>query len=185
MNIVDVGAYLGIYSLTAAEINGSSQITAFEPNPTSFQKLVQNITLNKLENIVALENACGDAPSTSTLNVDKSRVGSSGATMAITEGLNFIGVTVEQVTLDSTLQNADLIKIDAEGWEINVLRGAIRILAQCKPTLFLEILSPAAFDEILMFLKPYGYSSTEFLGRRDEEPIQTNKWTGKGNYLFT
>jgi len=126
--VVDVGANFGLTALAAFSAVGSGgQVHAFEPHPRIFSFLVGNIEFNGAQAVVTPYNlAIGERPGTVFLTDeradDQNRV-SSDAT----------GVRVPMSTLDdaaSRLPPVALLKIDVEGYEKFVLRGATQTLAR-------------------------------------------------------
>lgn len=122
---VDVGANAGVYTLLASGHVGSTSV-AIEPVPGTFRRLAENVQLNGLWEEVRMLNVA---------------VGSESGTVWMTNShdtMNFVmpssrdeeGIEVQQVALDEVLQDVypALIKIDVEGYELNVLQGADLIL---------------------------------------------------------
>nr|WP_311732983.1 FkbM family methyltransferase [Sulfurisphaera ohwakuensis] len=110
---VDVGAYIGAYTLRAAK--HGAKVYSFEPNPYSFNLLLLNVKDNGFEDRVILYNvALGDRDGeiSLALNLDESHV-------------SIEGYKVKMRTLDSfNIRNVDLLKIDVEGFEKEVLLGS-------------------------------------------------------------
>ncbi len=124
---VDVGANIGSYSVLASAVAGARTVS-FEPVPSTFLHLKHNISINNIEPLVALYN-CGAGEKEGKLfftsNFDTmNHVVSDPATRGEES------IQVDIVTLDSVLQNdiPALIKIDAEGFEMSVLKGGSHIL---------------------------------------------------------
>lgn len=133
---IDIGANVGTTTLVAASVVGNSGIVlCFEPNKRTYKALTENIKINKFNNILSKQCALGDSNGvvyfSSGDNDDMNR---------ITE--DRIGNTVQLATLDSYTQHLNkirLIKIDVEGYELRVLRGAILTLAKTDIVLFESI----------------------------------------------
>ena len=117
---VDVGANLGQFTLLASGVCKANAI-AIEPIPQTVLELKKNITLNSLENKVTVLN-CGISDKKGLLNftTDKSVMNA----VALTSSSRTLEVKVD--TLDHLLLNKEpvFIKIDVEGFELNVLKGA-------------------------------------------------------------
>lgn len=150
--IFDVGANIGVYSVLAAKANNASQVYAFEPYSTNYQKILKNIENNSCSNIVPLMLALGDEKKMLSFNVPKNtELSTSVASVnaVFTEAWNeFQGETqeiqVEQTTVDNfvrtkNIQRVDLIKMDVEYYEMNVLRGGIETIKNFKPAILCEI----------------------------------------------
>jgi FkbM family methyltransferase len=128
--VIDVGANVGYYALTAASRVGPyGRVVAFEPGPAPAARLRENAALNGLSNLTVVEAAVSDRPGTLRLNLGEN----SEANSLYDAGPSAVGsVEVQVVALDEHvegLDRVDLIKIDAEGAEVGVLRGARRLLS--------------------------------------------------------
>jgi len=127
---VDVGAHVGKYAVRMAKYYG--KVIAIEPNPEAVEVLKKNIELNNVSNVEILNVACGDIEEERILHI---RGGSS----------TFFGkyggkaeVKVKVARLDNLVKKADVVKIDVEGWELNVVRGAKKLIETCKPVFLIE-----------------------------------------------
>ena len=120
---VDVGANVGSYTVLASACVGSASI-AIEPVPDTYQKLLENIRLNSIEELVRpLNIGLGDQQGMLNFTNDQDTVNH----VAMRNEKNTVSVTVD--TLDHVCDIGPvLIKIDVEGFEYQVLRGATRIL---------------------------------------------------------
>ena len=133
--LIDVGANVGYYTLLASRLIGASgRVVALEPSPSNALFLRKHIRLNCPDNALALACAVGDTDGTVHF---KSQLGT-GRGYVDKDG----DVEVRMRSLDSIVKSENLrpthIKIDVEGAEIGVLRGARRTLTNMRPTLFLS-----------------------------------------------
>jgi FkbM family methyltransferase len=123
---VDVGANVGAYSLLASGGCGSRTV-AIEPIPTTYAQLLLNIQLNNLSELVAPLH-CGAGSTRSRLNFTSEQ----GALnrVALPNGETGTVVNVPVIPLDEIeeIDNPVLVKIDVEGYEYEVIRGAARTL---------------------------------------------------------
>lgn len=147
---IDVGAYTGLYSILAAQ-NGA-QSHAFEPNPAVFYRLSENVRANR----ATVNCYCCAA---SDFNGQVEFVGR--PSVALTSGGKVKeGSGTECATIDSmAFEGVTAIKIDAEGHELEVLRGAVETIKRDKPLIITEALSVAANQTQDCFLSPLGYTS--------------------------
>jgi len=135
---LDIGAHCGVYSLLmAAKCGQTGHVVAFEPDPYARKLLAQNLRLNPhLKRPIVEKCACSDEVGEAILF---SRGGNSQSPLA-RSGVEFSPthksdeIRVSTVTLDCYLSEHRLpaprcIKIDAEGAEIRILKGAKQILA--------------------------------------------------------
>ena len=132
---IDVGSYIGLMALAASKLVGEDGVVhAFEPEPRSFDVLRKNVEMNRAPNVLLHNVALGSAPG-------KARISSSPtsrASAALMRRPELGGgeeVTVE--TLDRVLSRSTpptkrsrlrIMKVDVEGWELEVLRGARELL---------------------------------------------------------
>jgi len=121
---IDVGANAGSYAIWAGELG--AEVIALEPAEDTFALLLENIALNDYRvNAIraAAGSACGTASFTSGLDC-VNRLNPQGGVKATT-------VTVDMVTVDSIIGHRTVagMKVDVEGFEIDVLRGCERALS--------------------------------------------------------
>jgi len=142
--LVDVGAHDGLLALPLAALPGA-RVLAFEPLPEAFARLAARCA--GISTITPLPQALGDAPGELVLSVpvvDGVAQEQWASTVKRFEGfgaqVQARRVTVPVVTLDSlALRDVTAIKVDAEGAEYEVLRGARDTLLRCRPVLTLEL----------------------------------------------
>jgi len=117
--IVDVGANIGFYTLFFASLNMTGKIYAFEPEPKNFEILQKNIIVNNLKNITCYNYAISSRSGLLNLNLSE-HMGQ--------HSIGNSGIEVKCVKLDDVVDSAGFIKIDAEGHEIEILKGMSRLL---------------------------------------------------------
>ena len=173
---IDVGGHVGYLSLIMARLVGpQGRVVSFEPVPQTCKALEENIQLNGLNNIGHECAAVGNSEGTLELVCTK---GQELSWTASSVGYSVPGeqmrISVPVVTLDHYLQRRalrpNLIKIDVEGAELSVLRGARRTLQEIRPVVLVEIhdLGEKHKAEALALLEEFGYTVTS-LGTRDRE----------------
>lgn len=155
--VCDVGAYTGLYSLVAAGMGAS--VIAYEPNPPVFERLRQNVWVNELRLdgvILTVPVAVSSQPGQVALSVNpRVRLTSGGSVVP--------GTGINAVTIDSQFSNAAedellvAIKIDVEGHECDVIRGAMETLRRCMPLVITEALDDQAYADQQALLVPLGY----------------------------
>lgn len=130
--VLDVGANIGVIAQALA--HQGHQVITFEPQAGLFDILSENMKPYPLSS-VCYNVAVGSQVGTTTM--PRQRYYSEGNFGGISCGSGDVTVPVE--TLDSLgLPMTKLIKVDVEGWEEEVLRGAIDLIARDKPILYLE-----------------------------------------------
>jgi FkbM family methyltransferase len=146
--IVDVGAHIGRYSIIGSKrVGPNGKVIAIEAHPHNFEILNRNIKLNKLTNVIALNSAVYSKETKINLYTPGQQFGHTIYNTIISDRAkkedNF--VEINSNTLDNLLQqqngisHADInwIKIDVEGAEFEVLKGATAILSKSKDTALL------------------------------------------------
>lgn len=127
---IDVGAHIGNHSLWFAGICGFD-VVALEPNPTSFVSLSANFSRNAIR-ARAVNIAAGEKRGRGTLQ--ELRPGNSGMTEVV-PGEGDVRITpIDRLGC----QNVGLIKVDTEGAELDVLRGAFETIARDRPLIYVE-----------------------------------------------
>lgn len=133
--IIDVGAHIGLFALKAAKKAKNGIVIAIEPHPFNYKLLRRNMVINGVRNVIPVKLALSDFSGTTKLCISKQ---SSGHTISakrkeMSERITETYLEVEVKTLDQLineleLDRVDFIKIDAEGAELEILRGAERTL---------------------------------------------------------
>lgn len=152
--VVDVGAYTGLYALYARQ--AGARVYAFEPNPANYERLLQNVEANPGGNGIMSAFCCavGQGPARVEMTdlENRPRLTSAGKVREAAGG------RIEMVSLDSlNLPRCDAIKLDVEGMELEVLRGAARTIAGYLPRLILEANDEEHRDALDRELSQYGY----------------------------
>ena len=135
---VDVGANIGIHTLVLSRCVGrTGRVYAYEPLEALYRRLTTNLSLNSAGNVTARPYGAGEKAGTiafddhaGDFNIGKGRFDPGGAG------------TIQVRTLDDELRGVDapvsLIKIDVEGYELPVLKGACDTLQRHRPVLLIE-----------------------------------------------
>lgn len=138
---VDIGANIGMLTLLAARCVGpSGRVDSFEPNPACLLELRQHLAINGIEHVRVHAFALSDNVGRLTLNLADSHTGT--ATLAP------VLAAIETVEVEVRVGDFELagstpiraIKIDVEGFELNVLRGLAKTLASHRPLLITEFI---------------------------------------------
>jgi FkbM family methyltransferase len=171
---LDIGANVGIHTLAVAQhVSDGGAVVSFEPHPVNHRLLIHNIVQNRLRHVVAENLGLAESPSVLT-----------GAACA--QGGNWSLASqgdyrfeVKLVRLDDYLQDhpvprIDLIKLDVEGAEVRVLRGAKQTIDRFHPLVVFEVcpswLTKMKTSPVELFaeLVGHGYSIHPLPGRKLE-----------------
>ncbi len=144
--VVDAGANFGHYSLSAASILGqSTDVFAFEPHPVTFGDLKRNVELNRFSNVHPVNVGLAASDGEMTLFADDKNPGGHSFLQWNREGIDGKAYSVPVTTLDGFLESRApgkklcLLKIDVQGFELDVLQGAEKTIARDRPYVLCEV----------------------------------------------
>ncbi|MEM3191658.1 MAG: FkbM family methyltransferase [Candidatus Parvarchaeota archaeon] len=154
-NFADVGANSGYYTIMASKLI-QGEVYAFEPNEYSYERLVNNISLNKLTNVRPFKIGLSDRRG-SAIMYDSPSGDGTNTMIKIPKSPKSYSIKVD--TLDNVLKDekVDVIKVDVEGYEEEVLKGAIHHLDSVK-FIFFEL-----NRDILLYKKKNPYTLLQLL----------------------
>ncbi len=138
-NLLDVGAFYGIFSLAFTFGRSEARAVAIEPSPLAFEKLLYNQHNNPSCSIRALELALADQDGIIQMSFEWEHLRTVGKfTSANAKPVRVSARTGDAICADERLE-PDLVKIDVEGYELKCLFGLRKTLENYRPILFLEI----------------------------------------------
>ena len=139
---VDVGANVGVHAVRLARLTGpKGEVVAIEPDPGLLRRAECNVLLNDLGNVRLVNAAASDRPGQLSLyRPDPADTNRARASLLRHSYLTGDSITVPVVTVDSVCGDVRvaLIKIDVEGHEAAVLRGAARTIDRHAPAVIFE-----------------------------------------------
>jgi FkbM family methyltransferase len=159
MTVVEIGANIGAHSVPLARACSPGPLYLFEPQQRVFQLLCANLTLNGVRNAIAYPEACGAAAGYVIVpHLDYSAPLNFGGVSVQAEDSGVAGMAVRVTPLDSLkLQACHLIKIDVEGFEAQVLRGAAETIRAHRPLLYVENDRASLQQELISLIDGMGY----------------------------
>jgi FkbM family methyltransferase len=153
---VDVGAHLGTHTVWFATLCPSTKVHAFEPVGRYAEVVRRNIADNGLEDKVTVHQVGLSAEAGSATNFM-----STPHQVGFTEQAEGVTETFPVKRLDDVVRGpVAVIKIDVEGMEADVLKGARRILSRHRPAVYAESWDAEHAEVVLAALAPYGYRPT-------------------------
>ena len=161
--VADVGAHIGFLSMfMARQVGPEGEVIGIEPSPIAAAQFRRNVEINELRNVRVIEAAVSDAAGEARFLLLAHPTTSHLAERGPEQPGQ--GVTVPLVRLDDLIfgdggpGRLDVAKLDVEGHEAAVLRGAVRVLHESRPKLLIEVHTPAALADCLRQLGHASYT---------------------------
>jgi FkbM family methyltransferase len=190
--LVDVGMNEGQTTEAMLQIFPDAKVFGFEPTPQLFAKLKERFA--RRENVVLFQKALGETKAKGTLHISRHPGATSllpldttvsrGSLPAAPPIVSSCEVEVDSLDKVLTHQNPgviDLLKIDVQGYELNVLKGTSQLLAEKRVRLILtevmfvsEYRNQTSLAELLNYLLPLGYHIVGFYNRHYVGKVFTN-----------
>ncbi|HLF53771.1 MAG TPA: FkbM family methyltransferase [Candidatus Nanoarchaeia archaeon] len=146
---IDVGAHYGSMSIQVGkQMLNHGKIIAIEPEPSYYNMLLKNIKLNRLNNIVAIQNACSNK---------KGKIDITWYLLGRKKTKKIETVTIDEIVKKFKLKIVDIIKIDVEGMEDLVIEGARKTIFKYKPQLLFEANNAQDFKKVNNLLSQLDY----------------------------
>lgn len=170
---IDVGASFGYFSIVATKAVGpNGRVIAIEPSSRDYNRLVDNVRINNLENIISTYRlAISDSSGTALLSIateERSAINTLGNQFSFSGVETVAKENVDTIALDdfvvaNQINHVDVLKLDIEGSELKALHGAKKTIAKYHPAIMLGVNSNALkasgtdHDEIQKTLSELGY----------------------------
>jgi FkbM family methyltransferase len=170
--VYDLGAHQGFLAIMASHLVGAQgKVFAFEPLPANFNLLSQHILINGITNCQIYFGAVSEKSgvvnfSVSEADVSNTYVTTSPAFNKHGRHIQSQSFSLDDLILTEKISRPDFIKIDVEGAEYDVLKGAVNLLTFSAPMIYLEtheIHIPGVDSACLNFLNEIGYKVIENL----------------------
>src|ERR1700722_1070960 len=175
--VCDIGANKGSFVYWLSSWVGDGRVVAFEPQPELARNLANLCRATKLGNVQVEAKAVDSQSGVQQLFLPRGHQPGASLRAAALDGESFTTLPVPVVALDDYFSASDrvtLLKIDVEGAELGVFKGAERILRQHTPLLVFECenrhLAPGTVDQVFSWLAGLGYEG-QFVCRNRLYPI--------------
>jgi FkbM family methyltransferase len=196
MTVLDIGAHHGFYTLLAARKVGSTgRVIAFEPSPRERKILTRHIRLNRCKSVSVDPFALGAFDEMATLFlVEGGETGCNSLRRPnVDEPIVELAIRtrrLDQVLKEKAIRHVDFVKLDAEGAELEILKGAGKLVTEApRPVMIVEVQDIRS--------RPWGYRAAEiiaFLRKRDYvwfrpvengrlEPVEPGQDEFDGNFV--
>lgn len=182
--VLDVGANIGAVTLgLARQVGDTGHVHAFEPAPPNRRRLEANLALNPAlaKRITLHPLGLGDRAATLHWHEEPGNPGNGWLRASGAGGIPVAVRALDEVTHELGLPRLDFIKIDVEGMEDAVLRGAAGTLRRWKPALYFETLARfrdegEGHDSIPGQLRPLGYTFHRLRTDGTAVPLAKGEW---------
>ncbi len=171
--VCDIGANKGSFINWLSRWVGDGRVVAFEPQPDLASYLAHICRVLGLANVKVESKAVYSHSGNQDLFLPKGHQPGASLHHAAMEGESFATLSVPTVALDDYFEERDrvtLLKIDVEGAELGVFKGAERILRQHAPLLVFECenrhLAPGNVQDVFSYLEGLGYEGSFVCGNR-------------------
>jgi FkbM family methyltransferase len=192
-NVFDIGGNFGWYALHVAQKLTSGKVFSFEPIPTTFEKLNQNVELNNMNNIATLNYGLGDENGSFDFYFDPSlSVNASLANVSANNNIETLKCNVKKMdeVSQQLTSKVDFIKCDVEGAELLAFKGGIETIKRDLPIIFTEMLRKwtSKFNyhpnDIIDFLNNLGYACFVIENNKLQAFEKVDEYTTQTNYIF-
>jgi len=195
MTVLDIGAHHGLYTLLASgRVGKRGRVIAFEPSPRERKRLRRHLWLNRSKNVAVQSCALGDEHREAELFLVTGREDWCNSLRAPQIDARTTTVRVELERVDDVMEKlgitrVDFIKLDVEGAELSILRGARATLAASRPVILAEVQDLRtrpwgyAAREIIYFLERAGYWWYALTANSNLQPISTQLETYNANLV--
>lgn len=172
MNVIDVGAHIGLFTtIMAQKVGNAGKVYSFEPTPSTFKLLQKTIEINGLAGVVTpLQRAVSDKSGHTTFYVtdivahNSNSLANNEKRSGNSHGIDVKLTSIDDLKAEFNIPKIDFLKIDAEGAELSVLKGAAGVIEANKPSMLLALHPEAivnfgdSLSQIWDFIKSRGYN---------------------------
>jgi FkbM family methyltransferase len=163
--VYDIGGHVGFYTLLSSYLVGQGgQVYAFEPLPRNLEFIYMHLKLNQVRNVDVIPCAVSDSGKSENFlegpNSYMGRLSPNGKLIVET-------VAIDDLCIEGRIQPPDYIKIDVEGAEFIVLKGAKAVLGKYRPLLFIATHGIDAHARCNALLESMGYTA-RVVGKNDQ-----------------
>lgn len=182
MTVLDVGAHHGFYTLLASKsVGDTGKVFSFEPSPRERKALHLHLKVNRCKNVAIQGMALGDQNTDTDLYVVEDRAAGCNSLRPPDVAAKTFPVSVPVVRLDDWLaehkiDRVDFIKLDVEGAELTILKGAQRLLEhRPRPVILAEVQDVRTL--------PWGYRARDIVTTLERLGYQWFELSAQGNLL--
>lgn len=147
--VFDIGANIGNHTIYFKKHLKAKRVYSFEPVPLNADLLEKNIKVNELSDIFVYRTAVGSRSGKGDLSINEQNMGQCKLVESPKGNIPILAID------ELDIEQPDFVKIDVEGYELEVLNGMVNILSSSSPIIWIEI--NERFHEVDCFLDQYDY----------------------------
>lgn len=158
--VLDIGANIGAHTITFSRLAGEKgSVLGFEPERNNFYTLAGNVAINNLRNTKVYQMAVADETGEISIpEIDMQKTTNFGAIELSKSSAYEMSYKVPMTTIDQlNLNKINFIKIDVEGMETEVIKGAEKTIKQFRPLIYAENDRQEKSEGLISLLKSLGY----------------------------
>jgi FkbM family methyltransferase len=178
--ILDIGSYTGIYGLVASMKNKQSRIICIEPLDTNCSRIKKNILLNSLTNINILPIAAANDNGEMKVNIfDEGNLLPFASSIKINIEKKPVlyrkvqSLRVDTIVESNNIDTVSLVKIDVNGFELEVVEGMKKTIEKCKPDFIIAVSDTTEANYLTDFFNTFGYRFYE-ISEKSKNMRKTN-----------
>ena len=125
--VIDAGAHMGSFSMLAASMAPQGRVLSYEPEPSNFDLLNQNVALNGFTHVTTFNRAVAgtEGERTLSLSLKPSTTGGHSLHRDGDRSITVTCTTLDAIVRDNALDRIDFLKLDCEGAEVEFIRDAV------------------------------------------------------------
>ncbi len=185
--LIDVGANIGCVTAAGSlAVGDSGRVFSIEPHPQTFLHLQQTVQINHCTNVICLNVALGADTGVVRFTDEKRKDDNNRVSLDSSAGMQVPCVTLASLIDENRLARVAMLKIDVEGFEMHVLRGAESVLNRVD-CLYVEVLEHtlqkfgSSGAELIRLLRSHGFSCYHFKDDRSNVVafaghVSSGKW---------
>jgi FkbM family methyltransferase len=175
-HVIEVGAHIGTHTVPISKMCPKGVVFSFEMQRFIFQMLNSNVILNGCSNVCTYMEFVSDENKQDVFG----DINYSGYTSINSGGISYkhiksdVGYPINVVSLDDKFKNLnklDLIKIDAEGHEVPILKGAMKLIDKFKPLILTEF-DEKNKQELVDLLPNYNFENVSYIYTVFNHPVE-------------
>jgi FkbM family methyltransferase len=170
--ILDIGANIGIFTVSFAQLDNTCSIYSFEPIDTIYNYLEKNIEVNKLKNVKLFNYGISDKLEETEIKFTYNNWGGSSITQKF-DNKEYEIKNINTITIDSlNLTNVSFIKVDVQDHELFVIKGAAETLKNNNVKIILELpnrneYENKLYNDCINVMNSYGYIYRKQIASKD------------------